>query len=166
MNYNVITNVNNIDKKEWSEFVENHPDGNIFQTPEMYEVYEATPKYNPVYLSVEDENEEIVASLLAVIQKEHSGFLGKFSSRSIIWGGPIIKNDNLNVLDFILSEYNKIIKNKAIYSQFRNLWEWSDVGKDIFRKNGFNYEEHLDIIHDLTKPINDQLMHQIKLSKL
>ena len=37
--YSVITNGNNIDKNKWSEFVYNHPHGNIFQTPEMYEVY-------------------------------------------------------------------------------------------------------------------------------
>ena len=36
---------NDIDKGFWSEFVLNHPHGNIFQTSEMYEVYQNTKKY-------------------------------------------------------------------------------------------------------------------------
>jgi hypothetical protein len=34
------------------------------------------------------------------------------------------------------------------------LWEWSDAGQDIFRKNGFIYEDHLDIVHDLSSKDN------------
>ena len=41
-------------KKDWSEFVYNHPYGNIFQTPEMREVYERTKNYEPISLAVVD----------------------------------------------------------------------------------------------------------------
>ena len=143
-----------IDKEEWGEFVYNHPHGNIFQTPEMYEVYQQTKKYEPIFVAVVNENEEIIGTLLAVIQKEHSGLLGKFSSRSIVWGGPLVKNYDSGILDCILSEYNKTIKGKAIYSQFRNLWDWKEK-KEIYESNGFNYEEHLDILFDLKKSEDD-----------
>ena len=137
-----------IDKEEWGEFVYKHPHGNIFQTPGMYDIYQQTKKYEPIFLAVVNENKEIIGTLLAVIQKEHSGLLGKFSSRSIVWGGPLVKNYDSGILDCILSEYNKTIKGKAIYSQFRNLWDWKDK-KRIFESNGFNYEDHLDILLDL-----------------
>ena len=39
------------DMKQWSEFVLNHPQGNIFQTPEMAEVYRRTKNYEPVTLA-------------------------------------------------------------------------------------------------------------------
>lgn len=139
------------DRDRLSNFVLNHPNGNIFQTPEMYEAYKATKNYEPVCLAVEDENEEIVASLLAVIRKEHSGLLAAFSARSIIRSGALIKDNNLEILDFILKGYNKIIKRKAIYTQFRNMREFSEEEKQIFAENGFIYEEHLDIIVDLSK---------------
>ena len=42
------------DTKQWSEFVLNHPRGNIFQTPEMAEVYRRTKNYAPVTLAVVD----------------------------------------------------------------------------------------------------------------
>ncbi len=43
------------DTTQWREFVLNHPHGNIFQTPEMAEVYRRTKKnYEPVTLAVVD----------------------------------------------------------------------------------------------------------------
>jgi len=154
----IITNINNIDKKEWSNFVNNHPDGNIFQTPEMFDLYNRTEKHDPVVLCIK-ENEEIVGILLAVIQKEHKGLIGKFSSRSIIMGGPLIKNNDRKILELLLKEYNKTIRRKVIYSQFRNFRDW-DVLKDKFENYGFEYEEHLNILFnlDLSK---DELLNQM-----
>ena len=151
----------NINFTQWSLFLDSNPQFNIFQTPEMYQVYNRTKNYEPIFLSVVNDAEEILGILLAVIQKEHSGLLGDFSARSIIWGGPLIKDNNPEVLDYLLKEYNKIIKRKAIYSQFRNLWNWTDDEKLIFQKNGFQYEAHLDILIDLKKS-EDELWSNLK----
>lgn len=160
MTYKLLTEIDKINRKKWSDFVFNHPDGNIFQSPEMHEVYEKTEKYEPVFLAVK-ENNDIFGILLAVIQKEHSGFIGKFSSRSIIWGGPLLKDNNEKVLDLLLKEYNRKIKKKAIYSQFRNLWNWGDLRKS-FEINGFTFEDHLDIFFDLNYSEEDLLMQMHK----
>ena len=40
------------DKTQWSEFVYDHPQGNIFQTPELAEVYTKTKNYEPITLAV------------------------------------------------------------------------------------------------------------------
>ena len=42
------------DTKPWCEFVLEHPCGNIFQTPEMAEVYRRTKNYEPVSLAAVD----------------------------------------------------------------------------------------------------------------
>ena len=158
-NCTIISDSNNIDKNKWSEFVFNHPNGNIFQTPEMYEVYQNTKNYEPVFLAVVNNRDEILGTLLAVIQKEYSGVLGNFTARSIIQGGPLIKDDDPDVLSFMLKEYSEIIKKKAIYSQFRNFWDWGD-SKEIFITNGFEYEEHLNILINLTKS-EEQLWKEV-----
>nr|HQG68051.1 hypothetical protein [Paludibacteraceae bacterium] len=90
----IISCIHNISFAEWANFIKLHPKGNIFQTPEMYEVYKNTKNYDPIFLAVIDDNDEILGILLAVIQKEHTGILGKFSARSIIMGGPLIKDNN------------------------------------------------------------------------
>ena len=150
MAFKISSNITDINFNSWSRFIDDHPNGNIFQTPEMYKAYKNTPNYEPVLVSVIDEKDGILGIMLAVIQKEYPGFLGALSARSIIFGGPVIKNNSIEVLDCILKEYNKIIKDKAIYSQFRNLWDWK-ISKDIFKKNGNKYEEHLNILIDLNK---------------
>lgn len=139
-------------------FCTKHPKGTIFQALGMFEVYKKTKNYYPIYLAVEDDSKNIVGVLLAVIQKEHEGILGKFSARSIIIGGPLVKDNNPKIIEFLLKEYNKEIKGKAIYTQIRNHWEWDINKKAIFKKSGYIYEPHLDIIHDLTIPIDKQFM--------
>ncbi len=144
----------NIDKTDWSLFIIQHPGGNIFQAPEIFEVYKRTKIYYPFVIGVLDAKYELVGILLSIIQKEHQGIIGKFSARSIIVGGPIIKDDNIEVLELLLKEYNKKIKSKAIYTQVRNLFEnkWS---KTVFENNGFSYEPHLNILIDLNKSKSD-----------
>ena len=93
MEFKIIKGMSGLDKNKWSNFVYNHPYGNIFQTPEMYEVYQNTKNYEPVFLTVVNNRDEISGTLLAVIQKEYSGVLGNFTARSIIHGGPLIKDD-------------------------------------------------------------------------
>ncbi len=155
--------VNDINIQKWNEFVKSHPNGNIFQTPEMFEVYKKTNNYKPLVIAVE-KNGKMVGILIAWIQKEHAGFLGVFSARSIIFGGPLVEDNNPDILELLLKEYNKIINNKVIYSQFRNLWEWSKNEKIIFTQNGFNYEEHLNILVDLNKSY-DELWSGVKKSR-
>ena len=142
----------------WSSFVGSHPHGNIFQTPELFDLYHQAEKHEPIFVAVTGANGAIQGVLLAVIQKEHKGVLGRFSSRAIIWGGPLVKDDSPDILDVLLDAYNKKIKGRAIYSQFRNLWEWSTEQKAIFVKNGFDYDAHLDILIDLNTTADGLLM--------
>lgn len=150
-----------IDRKQWSDFVFNHPQGNIFQTPEMFDVFIAVKNNHPVLTAVTNGDNEIVGVLAAVIQREYSGFLGKFTSRSIIRGGPLILDNNEEVLDIILKEYNKAINKRVIYSQFRNLWD-KEGHENIFERYNFKFEDHLDILIDLKQSENDlkQRMHK------
>ncbi len=159
MEFKIIKEIAKLDKRKWSNFVYNHPNGNVFQTPEMFDVYTKTKKHEPVFLAVVNDKDEISGTLLAVIQKEYSGVLGNFTARSIIHGGPLIKDDDPDILDFILKEYDKIIKKKAILSQCRNFRDWGD-SKEIFITGGFEYEDHLNILIDLTKS-EEQLWKEV-----
>ena len=145
---------NSPDIKQWSEFVYNHPQGNIFQTPEMAEVYKRTKNYEPILLAVVDtKNDEILAVLQAVVIKEISGFLGTFSARSIIQGGPLfIENEKgIEALKVLMEHYDKIAQKKALYTQIRNMWDMSNI-LSFFNSIGYEYEEHLNFLIDLNRP--------------
>lgn len=136
------------DEKKWAQFVFNHPLGNVFQSPEYFQVFKEIQNFQSNAI-IAIENDEIIGSLVYIIQKEAKGILGILSSRSIIMGGPLVLNNDLDVLNALLNEYKKQIKGKAIYSQFRNLFDFS-FAIEIFSKNGFEYERHLDILIDIT----------------
>lgn len=131
-------------------------DSSIFQSKLIFQVWRKTRKHQPFFTIIEDDKGDIIASLLAVIQKENIGFLGRFSSRSVIIGKPFYSNNDLSILEELLKAYNKYISNMAIYSQFRNLDEYTTLEKKVFRKYGFQYQAHLDILHDLVKPLPNQ----------
>ena len=146
---------NSPDIKQWSEFVYNHPQGNIFQTPEMAEVYKRTKNYEPILLAVVDtKNDEILAVLQAVVIKEISGFLGTFSARSIIQGGPLfIENEKgIEALKVLMEHYDKIAtQKKALYTQIRTMWDTSNISS-FLNSMGYEYEEHLNFLIDLNRP--------------
>ncbi len=148
--------INSINEAEINVFLKDHKHGNIFHTAELFEVYKNTKNYEPIFLLAYNQEEKLLGLLLAVVQKEYSGVLGNISARSIIWGGPLVKDNNLNLIDLLLKEYNKVVKRKAIYTQIRNLWEWNTEEKNIFKINGYSFDEHLDIIHNLELPPEEQ----------
>ena len=148
--------VNTLDEEKWDAFINSHPNGNIFQTSQMMKVYENTKNYEPLFLAVIDESDNIQAILLAYIIKELSGTLSSFSSRAIIQGGPIYKDgeDGLKALKKLMEVYDDIIKKKAIYTQIRNMWDMSEF-KSIFQAYDYNYDEHLDYLIDIKIPSDD-----------
>ena len=148
--FSVETQLQHINKTEWSDFVMNHPNGNIFQLPGMYEVYTKTPKFSPVILIAKDTNNKIAGCLMAVIQRDYNGLIGKMTARSIVMGGPLAENNNSEILSILLKNYTEIVSKKAIYSQFRNLFDMSNYFLP-FEKNGYRFDEHLDILIDLKK---------------
>jgi lipid II:glycine glycyltransferase (peptidoglycan interpeptide bridge formation enzyme) len=138
-----------------------HPNGNIFQTLEMYNIYDSTKNYQPIFVGAVNNKNEILGILVSVIQKEFSGLLSSLSSRCVTWGGPLIKkglniNEKKKILFLILKKQNNITRKKAIYMQFRNIWDTSQYNS-TFAQNNYNYEDHLDILIDISKP-EDELM--------
>ncbi len=150
LNYEIVTGLKEIKRKDWAEFVKKHPKGNIFQTPFIFDAYQKSKNFDPLIIIVLDSEKSIVGLQVSVIESNYNNFLGYFTSRSIIKGGPIVKNEDITILNLILKEYIKLVKGKAIYSQYRNMWDWGSL-KKVFIKNNFLYEDHLDILFDLTK---------------
>lgn len=159
----ISTEYSKIDSSKWNEFVLNHPNGNIFQSPEMVRVFEQTKNYEPI-TTFAFENNEIKGILVGVIQKEFKGIIGYISSRCIIFGGPIVKDNNPDIIKELLEQHSRLTKKKAIYSQIRNLKERKkDI--EIFDKSGYFYEPHLNIHVNLKQGFDSvkQGFHKSKL---
>jgi len=152
-----------INKEKWNEFVYNHPHGNIFQTPEMAEVYRHTKNYEPISLAVVDDTDEIIAILLAVVIKEMNGFLGSFSTWSLIMGGPLFVDDSLESAQMMMHHYDFMVKKKAIYTEVRMLHDIPKV-KNVLAPHEYVFEDHFNSLIDLNKP-KKEIWKQIKRDK-
>jgi hypothetical protein len=66
---------------------------------------------------------------MAVLIKESLGVMGYLSSRVLVFSGPLIKHNIVNkheVLKALLKELVQKLKNKSVFIQFRNFFEWND----------------------------------------
>lgn len=158
MNIRIVTDVEAIDRTQWERFVFDHPQGNIFQTPQMYATYGATKNYRPLVVAC-FEGDSLAGILLALLQKEYEGILGKLSARAIISGGPLIRNNDSIIFEAVMKEYDRIIKKHAIYSQLRNICDM-DWAKKKLAELDYIHEDHLNILIDLEKT-EEQLWKEI-----
>lgn len=138
-----ILTYNEIDRTKWAEFVQAHPKGNVFQTPEMYDVYLQTPGYTPQVIALE-QDKQIVGLMLWVVMRE-KGIKARFSSRSIIQGAPLVIDDKQEYIAALLNAYERLRDKRVIYSQVRNHFEMLIVN-DVFQQCGYRFESHLNFI--------------------
>jgi len=135
MEFEVYSDIHKIDLVKWDEFVNKHPDGTVFQSSEIYTLFSKSKKFEPILFQANN-NGHITGVLLAVIIKEYAGKIGFITSRTVIYGGPIIDapgEEYDQVLDVLLKELIRKVKNRSIFIQFRNFSDM-EKRKEIFRK--------------------------------
>jgi lipid II:glycine glycyltransferase (peptidoglycan interpeptide bridge formation enzyme) len=165
MQINVISDHRKIDFGKWDEFVNNHPSGTVFQSSDMYLLFINTRNFDPVPIVIM-ENEKIAGLMLAVIIREFSGPIGYFSSRTVIYGGPLIslESDRKDeILDMLLKELISKVKGHSIFIQFRNFTDQT-ASINVFVQNGFKYMERLNYLVDTQS--EETVKRNISSSKL
>lgn len=141
-----ILKYNEINRAQWSSFVHQHHKGNVFQTPEMYDVYMQTPGYTPQVLGLVHDK-QLIGLLLWVVIRE-KGIKAKFSARSIIHGAPLVRDDKPEYIAVLLETYDQQREKGIIYTQIRNYFEMLTVN-DVFQKYGYRFKSHLNFIISL-----------------
>ncbi|MGB9696370.1 MAG: lipid II:glycine glycyltransferase FemX [Ignavibacteria bacterium] len=160
--YKIVNRLEGLIVGEWEDFVETHPYGYIFQTPDMYKCFLSAANYEPICI-LAYRNNKVVGVMSGVVQKEGKGLMGKMSSRCVCWGGPLAINNDLNIIKGLLTAFIKAVEGKVIYTQIRNLFDTKEY-KPTFVSAGFTYTKHLTILVDLQKEYGE-LWHDIQPRK-
>jgi hypothetical protein len=92
LEYKVLIGIEEIGKDRWSALVDENEFGTVFQSPEIYDVFDGTALMDPVVVGCEDKKGQLVGVLLAVVIREQTGIKGFFSSRTVVYGGPLIQS--------------------------------------------------------------------------
>jgi serine/alanine adding enzyme len=153
INYNIVDKLDSSIESKWENFVETHPNGYIFQTPDMYKCFKSATNYEPICILAFCED-DVVGVMLGVVQKEGKGLIGRMSSRCVCWGGPLAINNDEKIINGLLTSFIKVVDGKVIYTQIRNLFSTKEY-ELIFLSSGFKYKKHLTILVDLKKEYED-----------
>ncbi|NTW32849.1 MAG: hypothetical protein HGB12_09525 [Bacteroidetes bacterium] len=112
-----------VNKFEWKELTDKTAFLSPFQTESFYNFYNSISNYSAEVFAVE-ENNKIISLVVITIQKE-KGVKAFFSKRGIIYGGPLIANDNEGSLIFLMDKVINYYKKKLIYIEIRNFFNYS-----------------------------------------
>jgi serine/alanine adding enzyme len=159
LNFELITDPQRLSALGWDTFVRAHPRGTVFQSPEMYELFKGSRRMMPVAIgAVNTETGFLEGVLLAVIIRELPGINGYFSSRAVIYGGPLVETGRQGdgetrrrgdgeMVGMLLEALIRLVKNHSIFIQFRNFTSQNDR-QEVFGENGFKYRDRLNLIVD------------------
>lgn len=161
LNMKLDTDIKEIDQCKLEKFIFNHPYGNFYQSTKIYRFLQSVDNYDPI-LIVASEGDAIVGSILGVIVKEGRGIKGFFSRRAIVWGGPVVQEDDPDIWASLLKELNHLISKKAIYTEIRNFRDQTN-NKTLFIKADYQHYEHLNYI--VTISFLDQVRAGLSKSK-
>jgi serine/alanine adding enzyme len=95
-------------------------------------------------------NQALKGLLVGVTIREMTGIAGYFSSRTVIYGGPLIdpsSTDRSEILKTMLDGLIQHVKNHAIFIQFRNFSSQEEI-KSEFEFAGFHLRDRLNLIVD------------------
>lgn len=141
------------------KFVKSHPNANYFQSSLFFFTCKCSKSVTPVYYVAYDENNTVTGVMMAFRQAQYQIFpLNFLSARTIIWGGPLVQNNDLDVYEGLYKQYQKE-QSFAIYTQVRNLSDQSAF-LTLMRELNYTYEEHLNILIDLEKT-EEQLWSEV-----
>lgn len=149
--------VHTLDEQCWREFVDRHPQGNVFHTPEMYAVYARARGYRPLLWAVV-EGDQVLALHVPVRVRLAGGPLAVFTTRSIAFGSLLAEQSARGraALDMLLNAYNRHTSGWPLFTELRNFSDYRAIN-DILEKHGYAYQEHENFVVDVTRDPYDML---------
>ena len=142
--------VRNLPEEVWQGYVLSHPQGNIFHTPEMFEVFKRVKCHEPE-LWAAMRNDQIQALMLPVRINLLNFPLGHWlTTRSIVYGSVLVvdSQDGREALARLLSEYVREADAKSIFTELRNLADLRSLQLTL-NEQGFFSIKHLNYLIDL-----------------
>jgi serine/alanine adding enzyme len=153
--------VRGLDEHLWRDFVDSHPSGNIFHSPEMFHVFERSKGHQPTIWAVVDDIDGGVRPLvllLPVYVTLMDGLLRRLTTRAIAYGGVLCAASPVGekALAMLLETYKREAKGRALFTELRNL---SDISllQPALNDAGFAGADHLNYLVDLDRPAEEVL---------
>lgn len=150
--------VHTLNDQLWRKFVHNHPNGNIFQTPEMFRIFAQTKGHRPVLWAAVDGHNRPLALLLCVQITLMDGFLRRFTTRAVAYGSILAATEpeGRAALQMLLQAYNRQAQYSYLFTELRNLADLSEL-QPALAQLGYTYQDHLNYLINLNRPAEEIL---------
>ncbi|HEX9933780.1 MAG TPA: GNAT family N-acetyltransferase [bacterium] len=136
----------------WSRFVKDHPQGNVFHSPELHQVFMHVTNHRPISLAAIPDGEcEPVALLSAVLVDVMGGPFRRFTSRGILYGGLLgsVSGEQSDTVKALVQAYDNTVRSMAILTEIRNASE-PEPYRSALESQGYRCRAYLNYIIDLT----------------
>ncbi|MFZ5917456.1 MAG: lipid II:glycine glycyltransferase FemX [Chloroflexota bacterium] len=149
-----ITVVNTLPDEAWRRFVAEHPDGNVFHTPEMFQVFARARGHQVSLWAAQDDQGQILALMVPVKVTVLGGPLARLASRSVVYGGILCVSSSAAqaALGQLLNAYNRSAVGHTLFTEVRHLADASDF-QATMQDNHYVYEPHENFLIDLDLPL-------------
>jgi len=146
-----ISVVQSLPEEAWRRFVEGHPAGGIFHTPEMFQVFSHTKNHQPELWAATRDG-RVLALLLPVQIRLFDGLLRYLTTRAVVCGSVLCApgDEGQEGLAVLLRTYAQKVDRALLFTELRNLVN-VDTLQPILREYGFRYQEHLNYLIDLDR---------------
>jgi serine/alanine adding enzyme len=158
-----ISIIQSLPEQQWRDFVYHHPSGNIFHTPEMFDVFSHARNHKPeLWAAVSADC--ILALLLPVRINSLPGFLHSLTTRAISYGSVLYSDTQAGHegLEKLLQSYKSATQSKAVFIELRNLVDLSAI-QNILDNCNYSYENHMNYLVDTSLSV-DQVWNNINKS--
>jgi serine/alanine adding enzyme len=151
-----------LDRDRWTAYVEHHPAGTIFHTPEMQSVFVRARHHQPTVWATLDAAGEIQALMTPVAIATVGGPLRHVTTRIVGFGGPLTLpgQDGCVAFQTLLRSFQARTRHRALFTELRNATDTSELAPALAACT-FVHEAHLNFLVDLT-PGEDKLWQRIK----
>ncbi len=122
----------------------------------MFDLFANTNKFEPFIVAAFEDKEQMCGLLFGVFIHEKRGLGKLFSSRFVIYGGPLLtgnEKQQSECLDVLLKALIEHTRKKALFIQFRNFFSQKHL-LPVYNKHGFGLIERLNYIVDLSDQKN------------
>lgn len=137
---------------EWTRLIEVSPVSTPFQTHGFYKLVRSQKGMTAEAIAVSEEGH--IRSLVVAVLFLEKGLKGFFSRRAIIYGGPVVDGVGYSYVDQLLSQVDFVVRGRVIYTETRNLSDYSDA-KYLFARHSWRYIPYYNY---RLKTVNPDLM--------
>lgn len=132
--------------EKWDQSILRDSKGACFHTPFAFTMFNNDPLLSSFVIAVKDESDLFEGFAQGFVQTVKAGLLAGMSRRAVLMQSVLYKDSE--ALDYLLKSINASIGSKTIYTEIRCSTTETEM-IDIYRANGYIYEDHLDILVDL-----------------